>query len=437
MYTGPEEEIRNDTLRERIYLRHHESGLPVYFCPKPGFQKRYACFATNYGSIDSRFRAASGQEVIVPDGVAHFLEHKVFEREDGNALEIFSRRGASCNAYTSYSVTNYLFSCSRGFYENLDLLVDFVLGPYITEDNVEKEKGIIAQEIQGYDDHPGWRVFTNLLEALYHDHPVRKDIAGTVDTIAKIDRDVLYTCHQSFYHPENMILFGIGDEDRNEFFDHVDSNLSQRTDWRSPGAVERHRFTEPDSVFQESITATMEVSMPRLYVGFKDRRAGSRGTEFLALELVSDILLELIFGKATPFFERMVQRKLIDDGFSSHYSAYGDVGFSLVGGETAEPEALAGEILDEVDRVRRDGIEERDFERQKRSLTGSFLRYFNSLEFTADNFCSYRFHDVNLFDLIDVLHGLEFPQVLDRLDEHLRRDAAASSIIQPRAAEAL
>lgn len=435
MYSGAETRIHNDTLREEVYLRHHESGLPVYFCPKPGFQKRYACFATHYGSIDSAFRKAGAAALEVPDGIAHFLEHKVFEREESNALELFSKRGASCNAYTSYSVTNYLFSCSDRFFENLDLLIEFVLTPHITEENVEKEKGIIGQEIKMYDDHAGWRSFTSLLTALYQNHPVRKDIAGTTETIAGIDRDVLYTCHRSFYRPGNMVLFGIGDEDREEFFARVDDRLAQFPDWDDSSEVERIYPEEPETVATENVTSVMEVSMPRLLVGIKDKTQSLEGSEFLAQELVTDILLELTFGRSSGFYQTLYEKKLIDDGFSASYSAYGDVAFSLIGGDTPDPEALTAEVRSEIERVRRDGFSEADFERQKRAAMGSFVRYFNSLEFTANNFCSYRFHGVNLFDIIDILHKVTFEDLKRRLDEHYRTDRMATSIVMPRAAE--
>lgn len=437
MYVSNETKIRNETLREEILLRSHESGLPVYFCRKPGFRKRYACFATNYGSMDLRFRLPAGGLIEVPDGIAHFLEHKVFEREDTNALELFSRRGASCNAYTSFSVTNYLFSCSDRFFENLDLLVEFVLTPYITDENVEKEKGIIGQEIKMYDDKPGWRSFRNLLEALYQEHPVRRDIAGTVETISRIDRESLYECHRAFYQPNNMILFGIGDEDPQEFFARADQILGRFPEWRSTPLAERLVPDEPFAVGRREISQFMEVSMPRLLLGVKDSVGVASGPELLAQEMLTDILLQIVFGRGSSFYERLYEKELLDDSFSVGYSRYREAAFSVLGGDSPDPAALAHELVAEMERVRREGVDREDFERQKRSGMGSFIRHFSSLEFTANNFCTYRFADVNLFDAIDVLHKLRFQDVAQRIEEHFEPGAVACSFIQPKAAEAL
>ena len=186
--------------------RVHSSGARVAFCYKPGYLRTYACFATNFGSVDDRFRIGGGDEIVLPDGVAHFLEHKMFEGIEEDAFQEFSRLGASANAFTGFNGTSYLFSCTDHFYECLSHLVRFVQSPHFTEENVEKEKGIIGQEICMYEDMPGWRVYFNLLEGMYAHHPVSKDIAGTVETISGIDAPMLQRCWESFYHPSNMIL---------------------------------------------------------------------------------------------------------------------------------------------------------------------------------------------------------------------------------------
>lgn len=431
MAFGPETEIHNDTLRETLYRRVHASGLPVYFCPKPGFQKRYACFATRFGSIDSSFRRGTGQIVTVPDGVAHFLEHKLFEGEHGNALEEFSKRGASSNAYTGFNTTNYLFSCADGFYDHLERLIRFVQSPYFTDENVEKEKGIIGQEIKMYEDSPGWRVYFNLLEGLYQVHPVRKDIAGTVETISGIDAALLNECYETFYHPENMILFAIGDEDREEYYTRVDAVLSEHT-WEPLGSLERIFPEEPPAVARRRVEEHMVVSMPRVIVGFKDVHPGLPGPELFTRELSADILLELIFGQATEFYRGLYESELIDDGFHGSHSALADVGHSMIGGDTPDPDRLEGAILGELERIRRDGIDTEGFERQKRALTGSFLRYFNSLEFTANHFCGYQFLGIDLLDLIDRLHAVEVGDLDRLLDEHLDPERVSTSVILPK-----
>ncbi len=432
MAFSKEEHFRNDTLKESVYLRTHSSGLPVYFCPKPGFRKRYACYATRFGSVDSSFRANGEERAEVPDGIAHFLEHKLFEGEDCNAFEKFSKYGASSNAYTGFTVTNYLFSCANDFFENLELLISFVREPYFTDENVEKEKGIIGQEIRMYDDDPGWRVFFNLLEALYYEHPIKKDIAGTTESIAKISKDLLYRCYSTFYQPANMILFAIGDESRDEFFAKTDEALGKLPEPARAATIERFFPAEPRAAAQRRRSLAMPVSMPRLLVGFKDNDFGYGGRRFLTRELATDVLLEILFGKASLFFQRLYEEKLIDDSFSSSYTGYVEAGHSLVGGETPDPERLAGEIEREVARVRRDGVPKADFERMKRAVMGRFFHSFNSLEFIANNYCAYRFCDVNLFDIIDVFHALSLADLERRLHDHLAADSMAISIILPR-----
>jgi len=431
MAFGEERTIRNDTLKETIVLRRHSSGLPVYFCAKPGFQKRYACYATHFGSIDSRFRRGGGEPVDVPDGVAHFLEHKLFESEEGNALEEFSRLGASSNAYTSFHTTNYLFSCAEGFYGHLERLIRFVQAPYFTAENVEKEKGIIGQEIRMYEDSPGWRVYFNLLGALYRDHPVKKDIAGTVETISGITPELLMTCYETFYHPENMILFAIGDEDREEYYARVDSVLSEKS-YPPLGRLERFFPAEPAEAATRRAEERMVVSLPRLYVGFKDVHPGLPGPDLLGRELAGEILLELIVGPATDFYRRLYEAQLIDDGFHGSHSSLADVGHSIIGGETPEPDRLEAEILAEIDRVRRDGLAAEDFERQKRAMMGSTLRHFNSLEFTANHFSGYQFLGIDLFEIIDRLHALELADLERLCREHLDPARVATSVIRPR-----
>ena len=427
---GAEEHIHNATLRESVYRRDHSSGLPVYFCPKPGFQKRYACYATRFGSIDLAFERAGAGRVDVPAGIAHFLEHKLFEGEECNAFERFSKFGASSNAYTGFTVTNYLFSCSRDFVENLKLLISFVQEPFFTAENVEKEKGIIGQEIQMYDDDPGWQIYMNLMRGLYQKHPVREDIAGTIESISGIDKALLDRCYETFYHPENMILFATGDEDRESFFSLVDAELSKK-EFEPLGALDRHLPAEPDAVAAPNTEVAMSVSMPRVLLGFKDHEAGVGGADLLERELATDVLLEMLFGRSAPLYQRLYEAELIDESFGASYTGYLEMGHSLVSGDTPNPAALVGEIEKELDRVRREGIPRADFERQKRAAMGSFFRNFNSLEFIANNYCAYRFCDIDLFDSVDALHELSFERTMERLESHLVSGGMAVSSVVP------
>lgn len=320
MYVDSEQKLENATLRERLFMRRHQSGLPVYFCPRPGFKRRYTCFATDFGAVDSAFRLAGADEPhTVPDGTAHFLEHKLFEQPDGtNASDAFSLIGASSNAYTSAATTNYLFSSSQHYYEALRLLIDFVQTPHFTDDNVEKEKGIIGEEISMYDDHPSWRQYYGLLRAMYHHHPLRISILGTADSIAQITKGTLYDSYHTFYHPENMVLFAIGDLDKDEYFDFVDGVLSTR-DYPPRPAVERVRPDEPTSIHEREYVDTMVVSLPRVHLGFKERHPEVRGRAAFVREQATDILHEILFGRGSAFFERHYASQLIDEGFGGYY----------------------------------------------------------------------------------------------------------------------
>lgn len=431
MYVGSEQVIDNETLREVVYVRQHESGLRVGFCPRPGFNKRYACFSTDFGSMDAKFRTAGGETIEVPAGVAHFLEHKLFEEADGSdAFDKFSALGASSNAYTSFGNTAYLFSCNSSFYENLGILVDFVQSPHFTDENVEKEKGIIGEEISMYRDNAGWRIFTNLLELLFDEHPIRLPILGDHASIATIDKETLYRCHEMFYHPQNMILFAVGDLRADEYFGAVDRALSKRK-YPKWSPVEKLHVVESTPPRTRERRDAMSVAHPRVAIGFKDTAGHVQGRDLIANEQITDILIDIVFGRSSTFFERLYQDELIDEGFGGYYSTYGDAAFSYLGGETPDPERLRAEVLAELDRVRKTGVSSDDFERQRRASMGSFFRQFNSLEYIANHFCGYHFLGANLFDVIDVLHGLRLEDLEARLREHFVEDLVACSTIVP------
>ncbi|WP_145614081.1 EF-P 5-aminopentanol modification-associated protein YfmH, partial [Bacillus licheniformis] len=232
--------IEFEQLKETLYYEKMPGGLDVYVLPKEGFNKTYAVFTTKYGSIDNQFVPLGKDEMVrVPDGIAHFLEHKLFEKEDGDVFQQFSRQGASANAFTSFTRTAYLFSSTSNVEENLETLVDFVQDPYFTEKTVEKEKGIIGQEINMYDDNPDWRLFFGLIENMYQEHPVRIDIAGTIESISHITKDLLYECYETFYHPSNMLLFVVGPVDPEAIIRQVRENQQKKPYTDQPEIVRK------------------------------------------------------------------------------------------------------------------------------------------------------------------------------------------------------
>jgi predicted Zn-dependent peptidase len=302
-------------INEVVHSYEHGSGLKIFVIPKKGYSKKYATFATNYGSINSQFIAPGDTEVTkVPEGVAHFLEHKLFEQKDGSVMDKFSELGSNPNAYTGFNQTVYLFSCTDKFTENFELLLDFVQNPYITEESVEKEKGIITQEIKMYQDDAGWRSFFNLLGAFYKNNPVKLDIAGTVDSISKIDKNILYKCYNTFYHPSNMIILVVGDVQPNEVFKQVEKNINIKT----PASNIKRIFPERDEKINKNLVEQkLQVSTPLFQMGFMDNVTGIEGIEFLKREVAIKILLEMIMGKSS--FCRM---RTFSSSFSRYSSFY-------------------------------------------------------------------------------------------------------------------
>ena len=325
-----------------------ENGLTVFYFPKKGFSKTFAILATNYGAVDSIFSTNEG-DFETPQGVAHFLEHKMFEQKDGtNALGLFSKTGASPNAFTSQTMTAYHFECTSNYKENMKILLDFVANPYFTDENVDKEQGIIGQEIKMVEDTPNWVAFVNIFKALYHNHPIKESIIGTVESISEIDKEILYLCHKTFYNASNMVLCIAGDIDlewtvktANEMYPKPQVSLKSR-DYK----------TEPASVCKPEIMVNMEVAMPLFIIGFKDN-TGSKN--LLKHQLIADITSEYIFGKGSKLYSKLYNDGLIDRSFSAGYTKFPEGGTFLVSGASKNPElvyeivknAFANLIIDE------------------------------------------------------------------------------------------
>lgn len=336
--------IEFEQLKETLYYEKMPGGLDVYVLPKEGFNKTYAVFTTKYGSIDNQFVPLGKDEMVrVPDGIAHFLEHKLFEKEDGDVFQQFSRQGASANAFTSFTRTAYLFSSTSNVEENLETLVDFVQDPYFTEKTVEKEKGIIGQEINMYDDNPDWRLFFGLIENMYQEHPVRIDIAGTIESISHITKDLLYECYETFYHPSNMLLFVVGPVDPEAIIRQVRENQQKKPYTDQPEIV-RKEVKEPGAVFKKEQEIKMNVQSSKCLVGLKSAHPMNTGEALLKHELTINLILECLFGKSSSDYERIYEKGYIDETFSYDYTEEHGFGFVSVGGDTPEPDKLAEEL---------------------------------------------------------------------------------------------
>lgn len=426
------EKIVNNIIKEELYFETLENGLKVYFMPKKGFVKKYAILATDFGSNDLEF-VPKGEcdRIRVNEGIAHFLEHKMFEQPDGgNAFDLFSKYGASANAFTNFNMTAYLFSATENFNECLTHLIDYVQTPYYTEENVEKEKGIIAQEIKMYDDDPSWQVYFNALKAMYQKHNVRIDIAGDVDSIYKITPDELYKCYNTFYNPSNMILFVIGDLDENEVMDVIKKANHSDID-KIEGKIQRFPNEEPKEIAQKEIVEKYQVSMPMFNIAYKDEDVNLRGKELLKKEVVSDILCDMIFKTGSELNEDMYMKGMVNDSFYGGFYSEVEYAFTLISGEGKDPHKVKDTITEYLERYKKEGLSRVGFERAKKKKIGEFLKYMDSMEFIANNFISYAFKDVNILDYLEVLKEVEFEDVENRLRTHFKEENCVISIIEP------
>ncbi len=424
--------IESKELDETLHQYSFYPGLNLYVLPRQGYQKKYAVYSTRFGSIDNRFRVEPENEITeLPDGVAHFLEHKLFEDERGNVFDRFAALGASPNAFTSFTQTSYLFSCTSNFEQSLNHLLDFVQEPYFTEQTVQKEQGIIGQEIQMYQDHPHWRVFFNLLEGLYQQHPVRNDIAGTAESIAQITPDLLYRCYKTFYHPSNMALFVIGDLNPDQVARQVEDNIAGRN-YQALGEIVRFFPEEPAEINRKCSEQELVVSEPIMFLGFKDPVVDKlQGRDLMRREILMELILDIIFGSSEQFYNDLYRDNLIDENFGAEYTAEINYGYTMIGGETRDPEKLCERIMNEISEIRNTGIRAEQYERHRRKILGGYIRRFNSLEFIANNFLAYHFRGTELFELPSILHEIKLEDAVNLLEENLNPALHTVSLIKP------
>lgn len=421
---------KNDKTKEETIFTQLDSGLKVYIIQKKGYNKKHAIFATNYGSNDNKFIPINEKEVIqVPEGIAHFLEHKLFEEPEGNIFEQFSRIGTDVNAYTTFNQTAYLFSCTDNFYDSLKLLIEFVQRPYFTDENVEKEKGIIAQEIKMYEDDPGWRVFFNTLKGMYFEHPVKIDIAGTIETIHNIDKETLYKCYNTFYNPKNMVLVLVGDISYEKAIEVIES--VERKDFDSEEKIIRMYPEEKKGVLENYIEESLITSMPLFAIGFKDENINCVGEEFIKKEIETNILLDMLFGQSSEFYQELYNEGLIDGSFGGQYSGYKHYGHSIISGQSNKPEVVTDKITAYIKTLKKSGLSKEDFNRIKKKSIGSNLMGFNSVEYIANNFVNYYFLDFLFLNYLDIFEKITYEDVLSRFHMHFNGDNYVLSVVKP------
>lgn len=417
--------FHNPRTGERVVRIDHSSGLTIYVWPKEGYQSCYAVFGTHYGSIDTVFDI-DGVRTEVPAGIAHYLEHKLFENEDCDAFEKYAKTGANANAFTTFDRTAYLFSCTGDVTLSLEVLLDFVQKPYFTEATVEKERGIIGQEIRMYDDTPGWRVFFNLLRTMYQKHPVRVDIAGTVESIAQITPELLYGCYNGFYNLHNMVLAVAGNVTPEQVLAVADRLLIPAPEWN----LSRADAGEPDEVAAPRIEQAMPVAAPLFYYGYK---YPMRGTGCLSAResAAAGALLELLAGTASPLYTRLMHEGLINQGFGMElFDGPGYAAF-LFAGESRDPDAVAAAIHDEAVRLQREGLDPDAFEAVRNALYGSAVMALNDVEDCGDSLMNGHFRGCTPFEGLEAAAALTLDDVSALLCRVFEPQRAVLSVIRP------
>lgn len=416
--------IENSKVKEKVYIEKLENGLTVMIIPKKGIQKKYMIWGTNYGSNESSFVVPGEEEVTtVPNGVAHFLEHKLFEQENGtNSLDVLTALGVEANAYTTNDHTAYLFECTDNFYEAMDELMDYVQHPYFTDENVEKEKGIIGQEIMMYDDYPDWRVYLNAMKAMYHNNPVKIDIVGTIETISKIDKEILYKCYNTFYNPSNMTMVLCGDFEPEAILEEVKKRL---IDTKPSGEIKRIYPEEPEEIVQEKIEQKLEVSQPLYAIGIKDN-----GKADVKKHIAIEILLNLIIGRSSNLYKELYNEGIIYAQPSLDYEFTKIYSHVLITGQSNEPEKVYEKFKNEVKRLKIEGIDPEDFERMKKMIYGGYVKEYNDVTDIARMFLADSFKGMNSFDYLEEIKGVTVEYLEQILKDVFQEEKMIISIVK-------
>ena len=400
-------------IKENMYSAVLDCGLKVYVQRKEGYANKYGVIASDFGSINNRYVVNdTAEEVVLPDGIAHFLEHKLFEEEYGSVEEKFSSIGASTNAFTNHTMTGYLFSCVDMFEESLELLLSFVSNPHFTNENVEKEKGIIAQEIRMYDDDPDWCSFSAFLNAMYHECPVRIDIAGSVESISKIDKGTLYDCYNTFYHPTNMTLFIVGDVDPEKTIE-LTNSIMNKLPKPDVKPVSKVMPVEPDDVRDEYANLSMEVSESILYLGYKAVGSLLDEKDRLKNIVIGEMLSDLISGSSSDFYQKLYEDGLIDKDFGAFFELEKEYGFFAFAGKTRDPKELEKRINIAIEEFLSLEGSNQAIERIRKNMVGENIKSFNSLEYIAYNFLTYELKNISLYDRIKTIFDVSMEEVME------------------------
>ncbi len=418
--------VKNERTGEQYTYVKHPTGLDIYIWKMEDYSTSYALFGTKYGSINTKFKTKNETDFItVPNGIAHYLEHKLFENEDCDVFSLYAKTGASANAYTSFDKTCYLFSCTDNVYESLEILLSFVQSPYFTEETVQKEQGIIGQEIRMYDDNAGWRVFFNMLQGMYQNHPVKIDIAGTVESIAKINADLLYQCYNTFYNLNNMVLSIAGNIDEDRILEMCDRLLKNNGNPELETAFE----PEPDTVCRKEVVQQLEIAMPMFNIGFKAKP--ETGIDALRAEIETNFVLALLANGSSDFYQKLYDEGLINSTFSTEVFSGDGYCCSIFGGESRNPRLVRDRIIEEIDRCKKEGFNRERFDGIKKAYYGALIRNLSDAEAIATNMLNSGMEKLSAFDVIETVADVKFEDMKKRLEKQFNSENVTISIIEP------
>ncbi|EPI11550.1 peptidase M16 inactive domain protein [Enterococcus faecium SD3B-2] len=422
-----------EQINETLYHEVLPNGLTVYLLPKNDYHKTYGLFSTNYGSIDNEFIPYGEKEKVkVPDGIAHFLEHKLFEKEDGDVFQLFGKQGASANAFTSFTKTSYLFSTTDQVEKNLTTLIDFVQAPYFTEETVNKEKGIIGQEIQMYEDDPNWRMFFGILNNLYPTHPLHIDIAGTVESIDKVTAQDLYTCYRTFYQPSNMVLFVVGKMEPEKLMKLIRENQEAKNFPPKQEIVRYFPENTKEIIKQSALEAA--ITRDKFVLGIKGLDTlPQEGTELLRYKTAINLLFQMILGNTSRNYLAMYNQGIIDDSFGFEFSLDREFHFADFSGDTDEPEKAAEKVKEIILGFADDPeVSETNLDLLKKKMLGQYFQSLNSIEYIANQFTQSLFGDRTLFDLPEIIDSIQMKDVLAAGEAFISEEAFSEFYMRPK-----
>ncbi len=415
-----EVEINNIT-QDKVYKTTLSNGLRVFVCPRKDYTKKMGMFGTVFGSIDNELIDIDTHEKVkVPDGIAHFLEHKLFEQEDANALDVFSKMGVDSNAYTSFDQTVYYFEASDNYEECLDKLVEFVSSPYFTDENVEKEKGIIAQEIKMYEDEPNAVVYYNLLRCMYQNHPINIDIAGTVETISKIDKETLYRCYYSNYNLKNMFLIIIGDLDSEEILEKAEKIVDKYYTNRKAEEIKRNIINEPKEIAKKEIETKLPIAMEVEMLGFKMNPC--TGKESIKATIISDIINQVCFSTASDFYEKLYKDGVIIAEPDFAFESGRDFSHVLISSYVVDDKKFEEEVIKYITELKENGIDQDKFDIMLKKKKGELIYNSEKLSWIYRSVIESIIQDVDVYDEINIASTITKQDVDNFIKENLDFD---------------